>query len=114
MQPSSVALVHFPPSHAPSFASVPTTLGFVRKLRAHTHEGAFLGPLHIDGGKSAETQKNVNKCAFDSAHAGESGASITGPVGPLLTQPLSIPSLRAHRVGFSHKPRTHQSRVRFL
>ena len=49
----------------------------------------------------------MEKCGNDSAHAGESNASITGPVGLLRTQPPSVLSIHPHHIGFSQKLRTH-------
>ena len=57
----------------------------------------------------------MEKCASHSARAGESNASINGPIGLLLTQSLAILFIRAHCIGFSQKLRTHtHTRVRFL
>src|SRR3989338_8248654 len=49
----------------------------------------------------------MEKCASHSAHAGESNATFTGPVGLLLTQPPSVLSIHPHHIGFSQKLRTH-------
>ena len=49
----------------------------------------------------------MEKCGNDSAHAGESNASINGPVGLLRTQPPSVLSIHPHHIGFSQKLRTH-------
>src|SRR3989338_5140172 len=49
----------------------------------------------------------MKKCASHSARAGESNASITGWIGPLLTQSLAILSIRAHCIGFFRKLLSH-------
>src|SRR3989338_8174437 len=42
----------------------------------------------------------MEKCASHSARAGESNASINGPVGLLRTQPPSVLSIHPHHIGF--------------
>ena len=42
----------------------------------------------------------MKKCASHSAHAGESNATFTGPVGLLRTQPPSVLSIHPHHIGF--------------
>src|SRR3989338_6629892 len=55
----------WPPSHQATHPSSPHWVLF--ENFAHTHMGRFLSKS-IDGGKSTKIQKNVEKCAFDSAH----------------------------------------------
>ena len=49
----------------------------------------------------------MEKCGNDSARAGESNASINGPIGLLLTQSLAILFIRAHCIGFFRKLLSH-------
>src|SRR3989338_2526255 len=56
----------------------------------------------------------MEKCGNDSAHAGESNASITGPVGLLRTQPPSVLSIHPHHIGFFENFAQTHTRVRFL
>src|SRR3989338_2372798 len=87
-QPPSVLSIH--PHH----------IGFFENF-AHTHtRGCVFLSKSIHAGKSTKNQKNMEKCASHSARAGESNATFTGWIGPLLTQARSILSLRTHPVGF--------------
>src|SRR3989338_3646723 len=56
----------------------------------------------------------MEKCGNDSAHAGESNASITGPVGLLRTQPPSVLSIHPHHIGFFENFAQTHTRVRFF
>src|SRR3989338_7888614 len=67
MHPSPAQLDYFAPSHPPFFPSIPTTLDFSKTSHKHTRGCVFLSKS-IHAGKSTEIQKNVEKCAFDSAH----------------------------------------------
>src|SRR3989338_7131309 len=90
-QPPSVLSIH--PHH----------IGFFENF-AHTHtHGSVFRSTTIDGGKSTKIQKNVKKCAFDSAHRVGPGSvefqfwvffSLSTPKHP--THSLSTP----HRVGW--------------
>src|SRR3989338_2213403 len=102
MHPSPAQLDYFAPSHPPFFPPTPTTLDFSKTSHKHTRGCVFLSKS-IHAGKSTEIQKNVEKCAFDSAHrVGPGGVdfpfwvpfSFSTPKHP--THSASTP----HRVGW--------------
>src|SRR3989338_3890158 len=56
----------------------------------------------------------MKKCASYSARAGESNAIFSSRIGPILTNPHSILSLRTHPVGFFRNFAHTHTRVRFF